>query len=109
MKTQASSAASKRLGWPVDLKPWRIAAIHAIDIFNFLSGRSSMRIGTAYRSPPGGEIAEPTGNPVMFDNQRLTVYARSYATLGQKRYLLTNPVGLRMLNTCLISGRGHSV
>ena len=45
----------------------------------------------------------------MFDNQRLTVYAQSYATLGQKRYLLTNPVGLRMLNTCLICGGGHSV
>jgi hypothetical protein len=45
----------------------------------------------------------------MFDNQRLTVYAQSYATIGQKRYLLTNPVGLRMLNTCLICVGGHSV
>lgn len=109
MKTQANSAASKRLGWPVDLKPWRIAAIHAIDIFNFLSGRSSMRIGTACRSLPVGEIAGPQGNPVMFDNQQLTVYAMSYSTLGQKRYLLPNPVELRMLNTCLICGGGHSV
>ena len=41
----------------------------------------------------------PDGTPGTFDDQRLTVYAQNTATLGQDRYLLTNPAGLRMLNT----------
>ena len=41
----------------------------------------------------------PDGTPGTFDDQRLTVYAQNAATLGQDRYLLTNPAGLRMLNT----------
>ena len=41
----------------------------------------------------------PDGAPGTFDDQRLTVYAQNPATLGQDRYLLTNPAGLRMLNT----------
>ncbi len=41
----------------------------------------------------------PSGVPGAFDNQRLTVYAQNPATLGQDRYLLTNPARLRMMNT----------
>jgi hypothetical protein len=41
----------------------------------------------------------PDGIPNSFDDQRLTVYAQNATTLGQDRYLLTNPAGLRMLNT----------
>jgi hypothetical protein len=33
----------------------------------------------------------PDGIPGTFDDQRLTVYAQNPATLGQDRYLLTNP------------------
>jgi hypothetical protein len=40
----------------------------------------------------------PDGIPGTFDDQRLTVYAQNPATLGQDRYLLTNPAGLRMLH-----------
>jgi hypothetical protein len=45
----------------------------------------------------------PDGIPGTFDDQRLTVYAQSSATLGQDRYLLSNPGGLRMLNTGLLA------
>lgn len=38
----------------------------------------------------------PDGIPGTFDDQRLTVYSQNPATLGQDRYLLTNPAGLRM-------------
>ena len=48
----------------------------------------------------------PDGIPGTFDDQRLTVYAQNPATLGQDRYLLTNPGGLRMLNTGLLAEAG---
>jgi hypothetical protein len=48
----------------------------------------------------------PDGIPGTFDDQRLTVYAQNPATLGQDRYLLTNPAGLRMLNTGLLTEAG---
>ena len=41
----------------------------------------------------------PDGIPGTFDDSLLTVWNQSPATLGQDRYLLTNPAGLRMLNT----------
>jgi hypothetical protein len=46
------------------------------------------------------------GIPGTFDDQRLTVYAQNRATLGADRYLLTNPAGLRMLNTGLQAEAG---
>ena len=48
----------------------------------------------------------PDGIPGTFDDQRLTVYAQNPGTLGQDRYLLTNPAGLRMLNTGLLAEAG---
>jgi len=48
----------------------------------------------------------PDGNPGTFDDQRLIVYAQDPATLGRDRYLLTNPAGLRMLNTGLLAEAG---
>ncbi len=48
----------------------------------------------------------PDGIPGTFDDQRLTVYAQNPASLGQDRYLLTNPAGLRMLNTGLLAEAG---
>ncbi len=48
----------------------------------------------------------PDGIPGTFDDQRLTVYAQNPATLGQDRYLLMNPAGLRMLNTGLVAEAG---
>jgi hypothetical protein len=45
----------------------------------------------------------PDGIPGTFDDQRLTVYAQNPATLGQDRYLLTNPAGLRMLNAGVVA------
>jgi hypothetical protein len=48
----------------------------------------------------------PDGIPGTFDDQRLTVYAQNPATLGQDRYLLTNPSGLSMLNTGLLAEAG---
>jgi hypothetical protein len=48
----------------------------------------------------------PDGIAGTFDDQRLTVYAQNPATLGQDRYLLTNPAGLRMLNTGLLAEGG---
>ena len=50
----------------------------------------------------------PDGVPDTFDDQRLTVYSQTPATLGQDRYLLTNPAGLRMLNTGLVAEAGTS-
>lgn len=43
----------------------------------------------------------PDSIPGTFDDARLTVYAQNPATFGQDRYLLTNPPGLRFLNTGL--------
>jgi hypothetical protein len=48
----------------------------------------------------------PDGIPGTFDDQRLTVYAQKPATLGQDRYLLTNPAGLRMLHAGLLAEVG---
>ncbi|HVV46003.1 MAG TPA: hypothetical protein VHC72_12400, partial [Bryobacteraceae bacterium] len=48
----------------------------------------------------------PDGIPGTFDDQHLTVYAQNPATLGQDHYLLTNPPGLRMLNTGLLAEAG---
>ena len=41
----------------------------------------------------------PDGIPGTFDDQQLTVYAQNTATLGHDQYLLTNPPGLRTLNS----------
>jgi hypothetical protein len=41
----------------------------------------------------------PDGIAGTFDDQRLTVYAQDPATLGHDQYLLTNPPGLRTLNS----------
>ena len=41
----------------------------------------------------------PDGIPGTFDDQQLTVYAQNPATLGHDQYLLTNPPGLRTLNS----------
>jgi hypothetical protein len=48
----------------------------------------------------------PDGIPGTLDDQRLTVYAQNPSTLGQDRYLLSNPAGLRMLNTGFLAGIG---
>jgi len=48
----------------------------------------------------------PDGIPGTFDDQRLTVYAQNPATLGQDRYLLTNPAGLSMLTTGVLAEAG---
>jgi hypothetical protein len=48
----------------------------------------------------------PDGIPGTFDDQTLTVYAQNPGTLGQDRYLLTNPAGLSMLNTGLLAEAG---
>jgi hypothetical protein len=41
----------------------------------------------------------PDGTPGTFDDRPLTVYAQNPATLGHDQYLLTNPAGLRTLNS----------
>jgi len=41
-----------------------------------------------------------------FDNQQLTVYQQNPATLGQDRYLLTNPPGLNERSMDLWPKRG---
>jgi hypothetical protein len=48
----------------------------------------------------------PDGISGTFDDQRLTVYAQNPSTLGQDRYLLTNPAGLRTLHTGLLAEAG---
>jgi hypothetical protein len=48
----------------------------------------------------------PDGTPGTFDDSRLIVYDQIPATLGQDWYLLTNPAGLRMLNTGLAAEVG---
>lgn len=48
----------------------------------------------------------PDGIPGTFDDQRLTVYAQNPTTLGQDRYLLTNPPGLGMLNVGVLAEAG---
>jgi hypothetical protein len=51
----------------------------------------------------------PDGTPGSFDDQRLTVYSQKPSTLGQDLYLLTNPAGLRMLNTGLMAEVGAAL
>jgi hypothetical protein len=48
----------------------------------------------------------PDGMPGTFDDGQLIVYDQTPATLGQDRYLLTNPAGLRMLNAGLAAEVG---
>jgi hypothetical protein len=48
----------------------------------------------------------PDGIPGTYDDRQLTVYAQNPATLGQDRYLLTNPAGLRMLHAGLLAEAG---
>jgi hypothetical protein len=48
----------------------------------------------------------PDGIAGNFDDQKLTVYAQDPSTLGQDRYLLTNPAGLRMQNTGVLVEAG---
>jgi hypothetical protein len=45
----------------------------------------------------------PDGVPGTFDDQHLTVYQQNPATLGQDRYLLTNPLGLREFHSGLVA------
>jgi hypothetical protein len=45
----------------------------------------------------------PDGIAGTFDDQRLTVYAQNPSTLGQDRYLLTNPAGLRMQHSGFVA------
>jgi hypothetical protein len=48
----------------------------------------------------------PDGIPGTFDDQRLTVYAQNPASFGQDQYLLSNPAGLRTLQTGLTAELG---
>ena len=48
----------------------------------------------------------PDGIPGTFDDGRLTIYQQNPATLGQDHYLLTNPPGLRALNTGFVAEAG---
>ena len=48
----------------------------------------------------------PDGIPGTFDDRRLTVYSQNPDTLGQDRYLLTNPPGLRMMNAGVVAEVG---
>jgi hypothetical protein len=48
----------------------------------------------------------PDGIPGTYDDQQLTVYAQNPATLGQDRYLLTNPAGLGMLHEGVLAEAG---
>jgi hypothetical protein len=45
----------------------------------------------------------PDGIPGTFDDCQITVWNQNPATFGRDRYLLTNPSGLRMLNTGLVA------
>ena len=48
----------------------------------------------------------PSGVPGGFGAQTVTVWAQNPASFGQDEYLLTNPAGLRMLNTGLVAETG---
>ena len=48
----------------------------------------------------------PDGIPGTFDDQTLTVYAQDPTTFGQDRYSLTNPPGLRELNSGVVAETG---
>jgi len=48
----------------------------------------------------------PDGIAGTFDDRRLTVYDQHPSTLGQDQYLLSNPPGLRTLNTGLMAQLG---
>jgi hypothetical protein len=45
----------------------------------------------------------PDGIPGTFDDQRLTVYQQNPTTFGKDQYQLTNPPGLRTLNTGFVA------
>src|SRR4029077_2890439 len=48
----------------------------------------------------------PDGVAGTFDDRPLIVYRQNPSTLGHDQYLLTNPYGLRMLNTGLLAEIG---
>jgi hypothetical protein len=63
-------------------------------------------VGPQAFTPVSIQDPGPDGIPGTFDDQTLTVYAQNPATFGQDRYLLTNPAGLRMLNTGILAEVG---
>jgi hypothetical protein len=95
------------IGAEFPFAPRSIASIHLLrrDDKNRISALDTGVPAQAF-TPASILDPGPDGIPGTFDDQRLTVYAQKPATLGQDRYLLTNPAGLRMLNTGLLAEAG---
>ncbi len=95
------------LGAQFPLTPRSVASIH---LFRRDDKHRIAAIDTGVPAQAFTPVSIPDpgsdGIPGTFDDQRLTVYAQNPATLGQDRYLLTNPVGLSMLNTGLLAEAG---
>lgn len=95
------------LGAEFPLAPRSVASIHLFrrDDKDRIAAINTGVPAQAYTSvsilDPG-----PDGLPGTFDDQRLTVYAQNPATLGQDRYELTNPAGLRTLNAGVLAEAG---
>ncbi len=66
---------------------------------------AAINVGVPAAAFSAVEILDPGPDSIAgtFDDQRLTVYAQDPRTLGQDRYLLTNPAGLRMLNKGVVA------
>jgi hypothetical protein len=71
---------------------------------------AAVNVGVPAASLSAVEILDPGPDGIAgtFDDQKLTVYAQDPRTLGQDKYLLTNPAGLRMLNKGVVAEVGGS-
>ncbi len=71
---------------------------------------AAVNVGVPAAAFSAVEILDPGPDSIAgtFDDQKLTVYAQDPRTLGQDRYLLTNPAGLRMLNKGVVAELGGS-
>jgi hypothetical protein len=95
------------LGAEIRLAPRSVASIHLFrrDDKNRIA---AINVGVPAQAFTPVTILDPgpDGIPGTFDDQRLTVYSQNPATLGQDRYLLTNPAGLRMLHAGVLAEVG---
>jgi hypothetical protein len=95
------------IGAQLPLTPRSFAGIHLFrrDDRNRLAASDSGVPAQAF-TPVSILDPGPDGISGTFDDQRLTVYAQNPATLGQDRYLLTNPAGLRTLSDGVVAEAG---
>ena len=101
--TRMNSTSARRLR----IEPASVASIHLFrrDEKNRIAALDTGIPAQAFTPVPIQDPG-PDGISGTFDDQTLTVYAQNPTTFGQDRYSLTNPPGLRELNSGVVAETG---